>query len=246
MGISVKNFYEMLEWDTDFFGFAVAKIIPHRLTAGELESILALLKKQNVCLAYWACDPSDRESQQSANSFGGFLADKKIIYGMNLRNAPEACFRKVETSIEEYLESLPNAALEALALESGVFSRFNVDPKIPKEQFESLYKLWILNSVNKKIADAVFVARDRGKIFGMATVSTKNDCGHIGIIAVDKSMRRRHVGVDLVHTAQNWFVLQNSKTAQVVAQKDNVAACNLYEKCGFHIEKTEHFYHFWL
>jgi len=236
----------MLEWDTDFFGFAVARITPYRLTASELESILALLKKRNVSLAYWASDPSDSQSHRSAKLSGGFLADKKITYGMNLRNVPDARLPAGEISIEEYLEPLPDAALESLALESGVFSRFNADPKISKEQFESLYKLWILNSVSKKFADAVFVARDKGGIVGMATVSTKNDCGHIGIIAVDRSMRRRHVGVDLVRTAQRWFVSKDCKTAQVVAQKDNLAACNLYEKCGFHIEKTEHFYHFWL
>ncbi len=242
----MRNTYQILRWDPDFFGFIVARIIPHRLTAGELEYTLALLKKQNVSLVYWASDPLDKESQRSAKLLGGFLADKKITYGIVLRNVSNACLQEVNANIEEYLEPLPNSALEALALKSGVFSRFNIDPRFSKEQYESLYKLWILNSVNKKIADTVFVAKERDKIVGMVTVSKKNYRGHIGIIVVDENMRGKNLGVDLVSVAQKWFILQGCKIVQVVTQGDNVAGCRLYEKCGFHIEKTEHFYHFWL
>ncbi len=242
----MRNTYQILRWDTVFFGFIVARIIPHRLTADELEYTLALLKKQNVSLVYWASDPLDNESQRSAKLLGGFLADKKRTYVFDLQGVSNAYLQEVSTNIEEYLNPLPNSALEALALKSGVFSRFNIDPKFLKKQYESLYKLWILNSVNKKIADTVFVAKDRGKIIGMVTVSKKNYCGRIGIIAVDESMRGKNVGVDLVSTAQKWFILQGCKIMQVVTQGDNIAGCRLYEKCGFHIEKTEHFYHFWL
>ncbi|MHC4570580.1 MAG: GNAT family N-acetyltransferase [Planctomycetota bacterium] len=242
----MRNTYQIIGWDTDFFGFLVARIIPHRLTAGELEYTLDLLKKKNVSLVYWASDPLDKESQRSAKLFHGFLADKKITYEIDLRNILNARLQKVNATIEEYFEPLPNSELEALALKSGVFSRFNTDPKFSKEQYESLYKLWILNSVNKKITDTVFVAKKKGKIVGMVTASKKSYGGHIGLIAVDENMRRKNVGADLIRMAQKWFVLQGCKIAQVVTQGDNVAGCKLYEKCGYHIKKIEHFYHFWL
>jgi dTDP-4-amino-4,6-dideoxy-D-galactose acyltransferase len=242
----LRNNYQILRWDTDFFGFIVARIIACRLTENELEYTLVSLKRQNVSLVYWASDPLDYESQRAATLFGGFLADKKMTYLIDLRNTPTACLQEVNANIEEYLEPLPNSALEALALKSGIFSRFNIDPKFSKEQYESLYKLWILNSVNREHADAVFVAKERGRIIGMVTVSKKNNCGNIGIIAVDESRRGENVGVDLVRTVQKWFVLQGCKIAKVVTQADNVAGCRLYEKCGYHIAEINHFYHFWL
>ena len=242
----MRNIYQILRWDTNFFGFIVARIIPNRLTAGELKHTLFLLEKKNVSLVYWASDPLDEESQRSAKLFGGFFADKKITYEIDLRNVFNACLQEVNANIEEYLEPLPNFELEALALKCGVFSRFNLDPNFSKEQYESLYKLWILNSVNKKIADTVFVTKKRDKIVGMVTAGRKNYCGYIGIIAVDENMRGEKVGLNLVGMAHKWFILKGCKTAQVVTQGDNIVGCRLYEKCGYHIKKIEHFYHFWL
>jgi dTDP-4-amino-4,6-dideoxy-D-galactose acyltransferase len=165
---------------------------------------------------------------------------------VDLWNMSSTCSQKVDVNIEEYLEALPNSELEVLALKAGIFSRFNIDPKFSKEQYENLYKQWIINSTNKKIADAVFVAREGCKIVGMITVGRKNCRGNIGLISVDENRRGQNMGVSLVSTAHKWFISQGCKIAQVVTQTDNIAACRLYNKCGYHIERTEHFYHFWL
>ncbi|MCG6533248.1 MAG: GNAT family N-acetyltransferase, partial [Syntrophales bacterium LBB04] len=70
--------------------------------------------------------------------------------------------------------------------------------------------------------------------------------GDIGLFAVDAAMRRKNLGVSLVHTAQEWAHRRGLKSAQVVTQEKNVAACRLYEKCGYRIDKVEFFYHFWI
>ena len=242
----MNNIFEILKWDSDFFGFIVARLAPHRLTADELERTLALLKKQKVSLVYWACDPLDKDSQQAAKLFGGFLADRKITYEIDLQNVTNANFRQDSETIEEYIEPVLDSQLEALALKSGIFSRFKVDPKFSKEQYERLYTLWVRNSVNNTMADIVFVAKYRGNIVGMVTARKKQDYGQIGLISVDESMRGKNLGMSLVSKALEWSILQGCKVAQVVTQADNVAACKLYDKCGYHIKKTEHFYHFWL
>jgi dTDP-4-amino-4,6-dideoxy-D-galactose acyltransferase len=242
----LKNNFQILRWDTDFFGFIVARIIPCRLTKNELENILVALKRENVSLAYWASDPQDHISQCAANSLGGFLADKKITYLIDLVNAPIPSLQEVNANIEEYQEAKPNSELEALALKSGIFSRFNVDPKFSKVQYENLYKLWILNSANKKLADVIFVAKENDKIIGMVTVIKKHNCGNIGITAVDESRRGENLGVALVRMVLEWCILQDCKIAKVVTQADNIAACRLYEKCGYYIAKINYFYHFWL
>jgi dTDP-4-amino-4,6-dideoxy-D-galactose acyltransferase len=54
------------------------------------------------------------------------------------------------------------------------------------------------------------------------------------------------LGLHLVCAAQAKFIEAGYRIGQVVTQLDNVAACRLYEKCGYHLEKLENFYHFWL
>jgi len=136
--------------------------------------------------------------------------------------------------------------LEHLAVEAGIYSRFRVDPRIPKEKCADLYSRWIRNSTNRQLADAVLVARQSGKIVGMVTVGVKNGAGDIGLIATDASVRGNKLGSALVLAAQEWARKRGLKRAQVVTQGENTAACKLYEKCGYRAARTENFYHFWI
>jgi len=92
----------------------------------------------------------------------------------------------------------------------------------------------------------VLVCYQQQKLAAMITLGTKNDRGDIGLLAVAPDFRGKGIAADLVYTAQHYFKNKNINKLQVVTQKDNIAACRLYEKCGFAIEKTETFFHFWL
>ena len=54
----------------------------------------------------------------------------------------------------------PCAALLALAVASGRYSRFHEDPNISRKMFEQMYHTWIRNSTNHTAADTV--SRPRG------------------------------------------------------------------------------------
>ena len=125
-------------------------------------------------------------------------------------------------------------------------SRFRVDPRVPRPIFESLYRQWIENSVNGTIADATLVVRDHDTIVAMATVAEKNGRSDIGLIAVDAAHRGRSHGTRLMQAAHHWARERGLADAQVVTQGDNRSARRLYEKCGYTVERVEHYYHFWL
>ena len=95
------------------------------------------------------------------------------------------------------------------------------------------------------MADAVLVIRESERIVGMISLGNKNGQGQIGLFAVDKGKRDKNYGQALVRTAHNWFIAKGYRIGQVVTQGDNIAACRLYEKCGYRVEKIENFYHFW-
>lgn len=239
------DFFRILDWDSDFFGMTVAQILPNRLTIEELEQAINVMKMQKVRLAYWASDPHDVVSQNAAQACHGLLADRKITYYTELAQT-EYTAAGSDWVVEEYAKTSPNSQLEALAAQAGIYSRFRVDPHIPDDKFFELYRQWILKSVNRQIADAVLVAYRDGLIAGMVTVGIKNGRGDIGLIAVDAQMRGKSLGSALIRAAQNYALKCGLTSAQVITQGDNIAACTLYERCGYRVEKMDYFYHFWM
>ena len=241
-----NNNFQILSWDSEFFGYKVGRILPFRLTPEELKRTLVSLKNENVTLVYWPSDPNDSGSQEAVREMDGFLADKKTTYVIDLEHIRKQLIEEPIIGIKEYVSMETNDELYDLAIQSGIFSRYNVDPNIGKEHFEKLYKLWILKSVNKTLAEKVFVSMDKDNIGGMVTVGMKNGRGDIGLIAVNERMRGKNVGVNLTRSAQKWAIGKGCRYAQVVTQGDNLAACKLYEKCGYHVESIVNFFHFWI
>ena len=240
-----EKVYRFLEWDTKFFGFGIVQLCAPTHGEEELRIILRDLKKEGVKLVYWASDPSDEASQQAARALKGLLVDKKITYNIDLRaNRPEP--PAFPAAIREYSSIHSSEDLDRLVIECGKYSRFNIDPQFKGSQYEKLYKTWFQKSLTKELADIVLVAEQNDVISGMITARHKNDEGWIGLLAVDDRMQGKNIGMNLVHAANNWFISNNCTHAKVVTQGENGPACRLYEKCGYHPERKDYFFHFWI
>lgn len=238
--------YKILEWDSVFFGFTVARILPKKFETQELKTVLGAMKDQGIRLAYWGTDPADNVSNDASKSCKGFLADRKTTYVINADAMRKRLGLVIdETDVDLFTELVPSSELEDLAIQAGLYSRFRLDPRIPEHCFKELYRLWIQKSVSGELAEKVFVVRDAGKIVGMTTVGEKDGRGDIGLLAVDNSMRGKSLGGKMVLAAQKWALGRGFQVAQVVTQGDNLPACRFYEKSGYHVDKVEHIHHFW-
>jgi len=235
--------FEMLDWDSAFFGFKVARIIPPSLAADKLAGVLTQLRQQQVTLAYWF-SVDDDSSRKVAAEHDGFFVGTRVTYTSALNPTPPSSAAEAITSYQA-ADVVPELA--SLALAAGEYSRFRVDPQFPAEKFKALYATWLRRSVQKEIADDILVWKDpEGKIGGMVTVGQKEGRGDIGLIAVAPEFRGHHVGQDLLEAAQLSLVGRGLRLVQVVTQGENISACRLYEKCGYQREKTESVFHFWL
>lgn len=230
----------LLAWDSEQFGFNVAKILPASLDKNALAECLNELKKQQVKLVYWVIDQQDALANLAARECGGLLVDHKMTYATKLTKTYN------KDAIESYPQTLPNHELLQLAYLSGKYSRFRADNHITEQQFQKIYGAWITNSTLRHNAQDVLVVKEDGKIVGMITLGEKNSRGDIGLLAVAENAHGKGYGTLLVNSALSYFHEKNYPIAQVVTQQTNIPACKLYEKCGFHIDKIEHFYHFWL
>jgi len=238
---------QILDWDTRQLGVPTARIIlPAALSKPLiLRELLKNARDQGIRLIYLTIPSEEKNLINTAKDLGGIIVDRKTTYLLYL-SVLKSVFNFGQ--IEIYSESLPSPELIALAFESGKYSRFRADPNITEEQFQAIYRQWMMNSVNHIVADDVLVFRDchTQKILGMITVGEKNQRGDIGLLAVDQDARGKHIGSKLIHAAQDYFIKKNYQQSQIVTQQDNIPACRLYEKCGYHIEKIEYFFHFWL
>ena len=77
------------------FRLRSGRISPLRLTDEELKGVLVSMKNENVTLVYWPSDPDDPESQEAARKNGGFLADRKITYVMDLEKTPKSWWKRL-------------------------------------------------------------------------------------------------------------------------------------------------------
>lgn len=241
--MSNYSLFQLLDWDSDFFGYKVAKIRASNLDKDELKKLLSSLSDLNVKLVYWFVDPNDEISKKAAKYNNGFLADNKITYKIDLSNFHP---KKIDKQhLHSYLNKPINKQLLSLALQSGFYSRFKRDKKFVRHEFIRLYKIWIERSINGEIAIDVIVYVDNIEE-GLITLEIKDDYGNIGLLVVDKKYQGKSIGSQLINAAFVKFKKYGIKKIKVKTQKKNVIACKFYEKIGFNLDMVQDVYHFWL
>jgi dTDP-4-amino-4,6-dideoxy-D-galactose acyltransferase len=226
---------KMLDWDSTFFEKKIFSV--HLNNEDNIEDVEVLLQNENADLAYVFIPVSSGVSKKVADHSNIVLFDHKVTYKMNLSGKD---FQTVENVVET--DVFPDADFITLAISSGIYSRFSLDPAL-NHKFEELYELWLRNSLNKKLADKVFVTKSNDFITCFITCKIKNEVGNIGLIATHENHRGKFLGRNLINHVHNWYLQNNIKVSEVVTQKANKIACAFYENYGFQISKEELVYH---
>jgi dTDP-4-amino-4,6-dideoxy-D-galactose acyltransferase len=141
--------------------------------------------------------------------------------------------------------SVPDLNFIDLARSAGSYSRFYLDKKL-SHKFDELYELWLLNSLNRKIANNTLVIKNESdQVVSFLTTKIKNERGNIGLIATHEKYMGKGYGSQLINHLHNWYLENNIKFSDVVTQNSNVQACSFYTKLGFRVIKDELVYHWW-
>lgn len=232
----------LLDWDSKFFEIRIGRAVAELYTGADIQALEAQLHAADLDLAY--CISSSKLSAETLRfaTCEWLPADVKVTF---TKSASVELDDDDDVSEVQALNKEEQTKIEDLAIQSGVYSRFHMDPKIPHHRFEALYRTWIRKSLSGDIALKVLVVRVNGQLAGFVTLGENSKRGDIGIIAVDHDFRGRGLGRRLMQQAEKWFALNGYDHVQVVTQQRNKAACKLYESCGYHIGHTEHVYHVW-
>lgn len=233
--------FDVLDWDSRLFGYPVARLRSHALTPGSYGNALRAMKHAGVRLAYAITPWHGREARAVIEQAGGSMVDRRVAYRKELPGTI-ACPADVEV-----WPGLDCASeLESLALESGHYSRFRIDPKIPPHVFPELYLTWIRRSVRGEIAQAVLVSRRAGEITGMVTLVLNDKRAKIALMAVHRAHRGEGTGSRLMEAAEAWSHSHAAETLDVQTQGANTGACALYRAAGCSVVQEQAIYHVWL
>ncbi|QTE22514.1 GNAT family N-acetyltransferase [Polaribacter cellanae] len=228
-----------LDWDSNFFGYQIGKTVILKESSFDFEIFKRRSIKYKLIYIY-------SEKKQNLENFE--LLDRKVTFYQELAKYKQPFLKKHDITIKSFDSRTDNLdSLINLSIESGIYSRFNLDKKITNSNFERLYREWVLNSINGKLAFEVFVAKNvLGNLIGFITLGKINeDVSEIGLIAVDKNERGKGVAQTLIERAIQESILLGYKKIEVVTQKDNIPAMKLYSRAGFLEKETTYIYHYW-
>lgn len=235
-----KNTIEILEWDSRFFGYPVARITLDQEGSDKLDHLFLNLELGKFRVTYFFVSPQEKALINQITNKGGILADQKVVFSkITEKHNPYS------NDIIEFQGIEVNERLIELVLEAGKYSRFRLDANFNKKEYQRLYIEWLSKSIRKEIAFKTLVSENGSDIVGITTVGEKEKFAEIGLVAVDRHFHGLGIGTNLIQSADTAAFEKGIKKIKVVTQLKNKGACRLYEKCHFQLEKITNIYHYW-
>lgn len=238
----------VLEWDSAFWGFPVARLQGESLAPESMAGIDNWCRQHAIACLFFLATFDDPVTVHTAEGAGFGLTDARVTFGRTpaqlASSAPPEGSQGpiIRPNIESDIEPL-----QRIAAVSHRDSRFYFDLHFPRHTCELLYERWIALSC-AGYADHVLVADEDGAAVGYITCHRPaggEQAGRIGLVGVASHARGHGVGTRLVLHALDWFARQQVETVTVVTQGRNISAQVLYQRCGFVTRSHELWYHKW-
>jgi GNAT superfamily N-acetyltransferase len=81
---------------------------------------------------------------------------------------------------------------------------------------------------------------------GLITVSLRGTTAVIGLVSTAPTQRGTGVGAALLAASHRWATTHGAERIEVATQRENAAACGLYERAGYAAAEVGDYYHFLL
>lgn len=224
------------QWDTDNFGIKVGNLtFQDCITVDTIKEARAEAQLKGYDLLYIKNVDIPVELLDERL----FLADEKVVYTQHISEIQIVD----DETISVFHQSLSEDLL-ALAYESGKYSRYRLDGKLPLCVYPTLYSQWISNSLSGELADDVLTIQKDGYCVGLLTYKKSDEKYDIGLVAVSPDFSGKGLGTKLMQSFLSQVEL--GAEVEVATQKHNVAACRYYERNGFVIKNITKIYHLWV
>jgi dTDP-4-amino-4,6-dideoxy-D-galactose acyltransferase len=240
---------EYLDWDSEFFGRRIARVVGPRLTEKLIADIDSWCSLQSIECLYFLADSTDQRTARLAQETGFRFVDVRVT--LDVRSI-KACGPGDNAAGDSATHTMMRKAGEAdidalkvLARRSHRNTRFYYDGNFPVGRCDELYETWIEKSC-RGWAKNVLVATNHEEIEGYISCHvTGAGSGQVGLVGVSEKAQGRGVGRALLANAIRWFCEEGVEVVSVVTQGRNVRAQRLYQRCGFTTRSVELWFHRW-
>jgi len=228
-------------WLSKVFGYDVIKVV---LEKDDLNNPAMVFPQSSLPQRafYYTKVPVTSVEQVGRLTHAGF---RVIDVNVTFEREPEQQINSNNSIlVREVQPGDENAVLE-IAETAFIYSRFHLDPLIPKELADRIKREWIANYIRRQRGEGLFVAEVEGKPAGfLALLATgdKEKTGVIDLIAVARNMQGRGVAKSLIGTHIE-DAYQKYSHLIVGTQIANVPSMRLYEKCGYRISNSTYVLH---
>lgn len=236
---------EILDWDTEFFDRRIGQITGGTLTDEEGARAIEWATENGVECLYFVADTDHPNTHRVAQNLGFDLVGTRVTFRANVgHSAPTNFPGIVRNAVEADRETL-----EEIARVSFTSSRFFFDTRFPESKAAELYATWIRKILDGRLPGRVFVAEAEDRPVGFVTCSIEDAddrlTGKIGLLAVAPDARGHGVGSALMSMVGELYRHAGAHRAEVVTQARNESAQRLYQRHGYVVDRTQHWFHWW-
>jgi len=248
MSMQAPVLCKLLQWDSEFFGFRIARVCKDTLTPDQVEQVDGWCRDNQVRCLYFLARADDSQTVKAVSQHRFLQVDIRITFECILSQAPppEQSDNPDDIRIRPVQpDDVPR--LQVIARESHTDTRFFADSNFPRQKAEELYSTWITQDALGK-AQAVQVAvSPMGQPEGYISwhFDPSRLSGQISLVGVSAESRGKGIGQKLVRAVLGWFRTRGASKITVVTQGKNQTAQRLYQKCGFLSRDLQLWYHKW-
>jgi GNAT superfamily N-acetyltransferase len=236
---------ELLEWDSEHFGFKIATVVGSVLD----ESTAALADdwsaRNGVRCLYFLANPDDARTSRVAAEHGFRVVDHRLTVRCSLaQEPPRSGSQAVEVSEASAAELVHVRSIAARSHRGG--GRFYFDGGFPPERCDALYEAWVDRGWNDP-ERILLVARVNGEPAAYQVVGPVERGGarRLELLAVDPDRHGSGVGAATLSGGMRLLHAGGTPETWTILSARNIVTVRLHERLGFLIEKAGIWHHKW-
>ncbi len=245
MQISTSKLVVPLDWDTDYFGFSVAKIVQDKVTEDELIDIFNYCRNNRIRLLEYACDSHDRSSVLLSEEYKFHFADIRLTFERFIREDEK--WPAIPDGYQCVIAKSQHVS-ELMRMANGIYksSRYCFDINFPQEKVKQFYSDWARKAVTGEFDNLAYLLCKGKQPVGFCTVRFEEEgVGRIALVGMDSNVSGQGLGKVLLGQTLKLMANKGVRKVEVITQGRNYVAQRLYQRAGFVTKNVQLWYHRW-
>jgi dTDP-4-amino-4,6-dideoxy-D-galactose acyltransferase len=234
-----------LEWDSEHFGFPIARVSGNALSEESAEAVDDWCRDHGIRCLYLCADAGDAKTARIAAAHGFRAVDVRVIARRPYAGLFELPAGPESFTVREATET-DLAFARDLAARSHHTSRFYFDGNFPRDRCDALYRAWVQRGSRDPERRLLIGVVDGDPVGYLVAAPLGPDReGHGDLVAVDERHRGKGFGRALHFAGSQSFAERGALTHRAVMSFRSLAIIRLHEKLGFLTDEVQVWHHKW-